>query len=47
VVTVACLEGKPRNVFEKWDDAKWRLNAAWQQALQRARGAAGSGAAST
>jgi hypothetical protein len=46
VVTVSCLEGKPRNVFEKWDAAKWRLNSAWQQALQRATGAASSSAAS-
>jgi hypothetical protein len=46
VVTVSCLEGKPRNVFEKWDNAKWRLNSAWQQALQRATGAASSSAAS-
>jgi hypothetical protein len=47
VVTVSCLEGKPRNVFEKWDNAKWQLNRAWQQALQRAAGStAGNGATS-
>ncbi|WIA10745.1 hypothetical protein OEZ85_010916 [Tetradesmus obliquus] len=46
VVTVSCLEGAPRNVFEKWDNAKWQLNKAWQQALQRAAGTRSSGATS-
>jgi hypothetical protein len=31
VVQVCCIDGHPRNVFEKWDDATWRL----KQALNR------------
>lgn len=31
VVQVCCIDGRPRNVFEKWDDATWRL----KQALNR------------
>eukprot|EP00882_Tetradesmus_deserticola_P011248 GHRQ01011898.1.p1 GENE.GHRQ01011898.1~~GHRQ01011898.1.p1 ORF type:complete len:139 (+),score=61.50 GHRQ01011898.1:613-1029(+) len=43
VVTVSCLDGAPRNVFEKADSAKWRLGSAWQQARQRGAGAASDG----
>lgn len=34
VVEVSCIEGKPRNVFEKWDSITWQL----KQTLSRVMG---------
>jgi hypothetical protein len=31
---VTCLEGLPRNVFERWDDVSWRLRKALTRVLQ-------------
>jgi hypothetical protein len=35
VVEVSCIEGAPRNVFERWDATKWRLRQALNAALGR------------
>lgn len=40
VVEVSCIEGKPRNVFERWDDATWRLRQTLDRVLQRQQPAA-------
>eukprot|EP00879_Flechtneria_rotunda_P018963 GHRR01019907.1.p1 GENE.GHRR01019907.1~~GHRR01019907.1.p1 ORF type:complete len:440 (+),score=157.56 GHRR01019907.1:356-1675(+) len=34
-VQVSCIEGKPRNLFERWDDAAWRVTRAFKQAVGR------------
>jgi hypothetical protein len=38
VVEVSCIEGKPRNVFERWDDATWRLKQALSRVLGNRQG---------
>lgn len=38
VVEVSCIEGKPRNVFERWDNASWRMKQALNNVLRRQGG---------
>jgi hypothetical protein len=33
VVEVTCIDGQPRNVFERWDNLQWRLQQAWSKLL--------------
>lgn len=47
VVTVSCLEGTPRNVFERWDDTNWRLGQALRQVMQQLAAAARGGSGSS
>jgi hypothetical protein len=35
VITVSCIEGRPRNIFERWDAASWRLQRALNSVLGR------------
>lgn len=34
VVQVCCIDGTPRNVFERWDDATWRLKHALNRVMR-------------
>ncbi len=43
-VRATVLAGEPRNVFERWDDTKWRIARAWRDALRPLRRGSGVGA---
>lgn len=35
VVQVTCIDGQPRNIFERWDNATWRLQQALSRVMQQ------------